>query len=217
MNPAAERHLAKAEGYLGKGKEFHQKAADEIIAAQKADPALGYREIGARLGYSKDWCQRLVTWRTSVSARDTPPFAYDSEDRPLRATRQTLREAPLEQVEQIIGELPPERQQAIAAAAGSGYHQARRDFEEKERNLTPAERKEREAGRATIDQYAGRISAPFTTLDIAGHLEQAREKLSELIEAHALSAEVMKPIDKANEEWQSEYEVASAMAGKETA
>jgi len=44
------------------------QAADEIIAAQEADPALSNREAGKRLGRSKDWVAKIVTWRTSGSA-----------------------------------------------------------------------------------------------------------------------------------------------------
>lgn len=70
-------HLAKARDYLARGEEFYARAADEIIAAQKADPTLGYREIGARLDRSEKWARMLVRWRTS--AEDPPPSPFGGE------------------------------------------------------------------------------------------------------------------------------------------
>src|SRR5262245_34996258 len=111
VNEAAEKHLVKAESYLAKGDGWYEKAADEIIAAQQADPALTQSEIGERFGRSRKWAGDLVAWRTSGKTSSSP---YSGTGRPHQdrtATRKMLREAPLEQVEQMIEELPRERKQ----------------------------------------------------------------------------------------------------------
>ena len=48
--------------------------------------------------------------------RDRTPYAFDSEERPLRAARQVLRDAPIEQVEQILVSLPEERRRQVQEA-----------------------------------------------------------------------------------------------------
>jgi hypothetical protein len=67
MNDVASKHLDKAEVYFAKGDSWYAKAADEIIAAQKADPRLSLREIGERFGKGHKWVGSIVTWRTSGS------------------------------------------------------------------------------------------------------------------------------------------------------
>lgn len=42
---------------------FH---AEEIIAAQKADPQLSNREIGEFFGHGAAWVTKIVQWSTSV-------------------------------------------------------------------------------------------------------------------------------------------------------
>lgn len=120
MNERAERHLVRAEKHLARGDEFYGKAADEIIAAQEADPQLSQREIGERFGRSARWVRDLVQWRTSGESTPTPwKGERSTAELNAMATRKVLRESPLEQVEQIISGLPEERQQAVAAAAGA--------------------------------------------------------------------------------------------------
>ena len=108
-----------------------------------------------------------------------------------RWLRTSLRDAPLEQVEQIISDLPAERQKAVAAAAGHEYLKARSDYETEERDRTPAERKEREAAGEALTQKVREASGGFAALGIAGHMEQALEELQEL---DSFTAENLRPI-----------------------
>lgn len=80
MSETSIDHLERAKEFIavaesGDAKiEAYRRAADEIRAAQSADPTMGLRAIGERLGRSRNWVGTLVTWRTSVTDPDTPPF-----------------------------------------------------------------------------------------------------------------------------------------------
>jgi hypothetical protein len=90
MNRKASKHLDKAVEYVAKGDEFYAKAADEILAAQKADSTLSNREIGERFDHSEAWVRELVRWRTSSTTSRTP---YSETGRPhqdLVATKKVL-------------------------------------------------------------------------------------------------------------------------------
>jgi hypothetical protein len=89
------KHLAKAKDYIGKGEGFYRKAADEIIAAQREDPSLGYRQIGEVLGRSDRWCNDLVKWRTSAKGSSPTPYggkelADKKDEEKTRAARTCL-------------------------------------------------------------------------------------------------------------------------------
>jgi hypothetical protein len=213
MTSEAQKHLDKAAKLLARGDNFYAQAADEIVAAQKSDSTLSNREIGATFGKSESWVRQLVTWRTSPSSSTPSPYAGQAEEINVRKTKQMLREAPLEQVEQIISSLPEDRKLAVAAAAGSGYHRERLKENERVKNLTPAEKKEIEAARAGITDPIDKALGGFTALGIVGHIEQATEDLSEMVANGAVTAESIYRIDQAHDLFVTELEVAKAMAG----
>lgn len=208
MNTAAERHLTKAKNYLDKGDEFYRKAKPEIEAALASGAT--QREVARFLSKSHTWVADVVAWDGKGTL-----YGKDTARRQQDMAKQYITEAPMEQVERIIEKLPRERQQAIAAAAGSGYHRARQEFEEKERNLTPAQRQEREANRQSINELGGRLVAPFASMTAADHLDSAREILTEMISTHSLSREVWEPISTALDALLTEAQVAAAMVGLE--
>jgi hypothetical protein len=214
MTSDAEKHLNKAERLLAKGDGFYAQAADEIIAAQKADTTLGNREIGKRFGRSESWVRKLVAWRTSASSSPTP-YGGEADAINVRKTKQLLREAPLEQVEQMISELPKDRQTAIRGALGDGYAQARQAEDERVKNQTPAERKEIEAAKEAIGEPVRKAVASFTALGVVGHLEQATEDLEQMIADQAVTPESIYRITQAHDRFVTELEVARAMAGLE--
>lgn len=113
MNKQAEQHLGRAEGFLARGEEFYRKAASEIIAAMEADPTLGQREVGERFGRSQKWVSELVRWSTSEQGTATP-WSEEKGAVAQRHTKSVLRNAPVEQVEKIVAELPTERLDEIA-------------------------------------------------------------------------------------------------------
>jgi leucyl aminopeptidase len=135
--------------------------------------------------------------------------------RDSRGARAVLRDAPLEQVERIISELPADRQRAIGAAAGQAYLQARQRHEDEEARMTPAQRREREATTAETGRSARSMAAGFATLGIVGHIEQATEELRELNADHSVTEEMARQIDQATNELVTEVEVAKGMAGLE--
>lgn len=119
MNKQAEKHLQRAEGLFARGDGFYHKAVEEIVAAQKADSTLSNREIGSRFGKTDSWVRSLVQWHTSADGRATP-FAGDTPQNranELAKTKRVLREAPLEQVEHIVGALPAKQAAKLAQAA----------------------------------------------------------------------------------------------------
>ena len=218
MNDQAERHLSKAEGYLAKGEEFYRKAAEEIRAAK--DAGATWIEIGDQLDRSSSWLKTIVTWAEDPANRGLRATPYGgekyAEKQAANHARRVLRDAPLEQVEQIIGELPPERQRAVAASAGHKYLSARQDLAEEEHRRTPAERKEREAAGQAITEAGRKATAGFLSLGIAGHLEQATEELREIVADSSITPGNLEPITNALRNFLSEYEVACAMAGLES-
>lgn len=213
MNTEAQRHIDKAASHIAKGEAFYRKAAEEIVAAQAADPTLGYREIGPLFDRSAKWVGDLVRWHTSGSTSSTPFASTGPRHQDRVATRKLLREGSLEEVEQMIAELPSERKQAIAAAAGHAYSQARRDHDEAARNRTPEEEEARQHARQDSTRSARQAVGTFTALGIVGHLEQATEELRELTADASLGPEAARRIERALEAFAQEFEFAKAMLG----
>jgi len=117
VNDQAAKHLAKAEGYLDKGDGWYRKAGEEILAAREAGAS--YAECGDRLGRSKSWCEKIAAWaKVPANGASAPtPFAEPGRDNPdLRGAKRILREAPLEQVETILGGISVQRRAALATA-----------------------------------------------------------------------------------------------------
>lgn len=123
MNEAAKQHLDNAIAYALRGDEYYAKCADEIIAAQEADPTIGLEQIAQRFGRSRRWVRALVTSRTNWQP-DAGPFAVDWE-RGSHATtaeieagaQKLLASKPLELVERMVEELPAKQAAAVATAA----------------------------------------------------------------------------------------------------
>jgi hypothetical protein len=80
----------------------------------------------------REMVREVVRWGTSSTPASTLYARGADDHRDRSAARKILREAPLEQVEQIIDELPAERKQAVAAAAGDSYAKARQEHNERE-------------------------------------------------------------------------------------
>jgi hypothetical protein len=218
MNQAAERHLTKAEGFLAKGEEFYRKAGEEIVAAQRADTTLSNREIGERFERSATWVRQIVTWVTTSQPGANAPIDWNRGSHATKkeieeGARRLLNDAPLEQVERLVSELPRDRAAAIGAAAGNRYMQARQQHDEREARLTPAERSardaERQEGRAAIAKAMG----GWNVFGIVNSLGHATEVLREMIEEHSIKEEHINHIEKATDEWLGELRVARAMAG----
>jgi plasmid maintenance system antidote protein VapI len=147
------------------------------------------------------------------ASRLTPESVQAASDR--RVAQRVLSTAPVELIERMVDTLPKERRQAIEAHFGDGYARARHHFEQRERNLTPAQRKEREAAQQTMSTYAGRALAPIKALSVANELNMATETLKELIADQSLTPEMIVEIERSLGEFQVELEVARAMAGLE--
>lgn len=109
-------HIARAKDYIAKGEDYYRKAADEIVSARKADPAITFRQIANEVGKSAGWVSALVQWRTNVQDPEHGPFGgaeenqarYERQARtaltdPVRR-RQAIAELPSEQIEEVIQE-----------------------------------------------------------------------------------------------------------------
>ena len=214
MNRAAKQHLAKAKEYLAKGEGFYHRAAKEIVAARDADPKVSNAEIGSWFGHTEKWVRQLMAWHASPTSRTSLPFEGD-KGRDASTTKKILRDAPLEQVERIISDLPRERQRAIGAVAGDAYMRVRQDHAEREAKSTEADRKQREAARSSIGQATGRMMSGFNAFGIANYLGQATEVLREMIEEHAVTRDGLEQIETAVQEFLTEYRVARGMVGLE--
>src|SRR4029077_8909877 len=105
--------------------------------------------------------------------------------------------------------------QEIEARFGDSYARVRRHFDERERNLTPVQRKEREAGRQAVNSYVGRALAQIKAMSAANYLALATETVKELIADQSLTPEMIEEIENSLHEFQTELEVARAMAGLE--
>jgi hypothetical protein len=116
VNEAASTHCRKAKEYVGRGEEYYRKAAAEMRAAK--DAGATWTEIADAIGRSDRWCERIVAWAESPgnTATDTSPWSEDTPRRQRDMARQVLREAPVEQIEQIMSDLPPERRAAVSRA-----------------------------------------------------------------------------------------------------
>lgn len=117
-------HLAQARECIAIGDAADAKtaayeaAADHIIAAQREDTTLSYREIGRQVGKSDVWVGQLVRWRTTANA-PSQPFSRpegETERRDQSTTKGVLATAEPEVVERIVADLPPERRDVVAGA-----------------------------------------------------------------------------------------------------
>jgi len=158
----------------------------------------------------------IINWLEAFDeggSRLTPRHQQAASDR--RVALRVLREQPVEIIERMVDELPRERRQEIEAHFGDGYARVRRNFEEHERNLTPAQRKEREAAGQAVSSSVGRALAPFKAMSAATHLGLATETLKELVADQSLTPEMIEEIERSLAEFLTELEVARAMAGLE--
>ena len=208
MNTSAEKHLAKAVEYAAKGEEYYRKTAEEILAAQAADPTLTQRQAGKVMGRSETWISEIL----SSFRRAEAPYSGSAyaERKAVNHTKKILREAPLEQVEQMIAELSDERKQALRAAVGDRYAQARHDYNTEQRHMTPAQREER---RAAGEAMTRPVVAWSTGMQLLSSLEGAHLYLRELIEGGEIPTETMLELGKWMRALNDEYQVARAMVG----
>jgi hypothetical protein len=118
MNREAQRHLDKAKSYIEKGDQFHRRAADEIIAAMKADPSLTQVQVGEWFGYSGKWVSDLVSWRTNEKGSSTKLYGgrelADKKD--LEKARRQAEQGPAEEIAEVVRKAikRPEVREAVA-------------------------------------------------------------------------------------------------------
>ena len=199
---------------------YRRSTEDKLViqremAALRDEHGWGPSRIAAEtdvpLATVKVW---LGAWDEAVRSgakvsRLTPTGFQAASDR--RVARRILESEPLEQVEQMIAGLPPERKKAIAAAAGHGYLGARQERDEAEARRTPAERREAELAGEELARPARQAVAGFASLGIVGHLEQATDELDELIGDASLTPDALRAIARADARWRERLELAEAM------
>jgi len=226
MRRPTAAHLVRAKDFADRGDvhatkagEFYAKAADEVIAARAEEP-LTWPEIAKKMGRSQTWCREIVTARqlkpaeTSIEVKwSRGSHATTAEIR--QGAKKLLAEAPMEQVERLLDDLPRDRLAAIGSAAGDEYMGRRHEYDEEQRSRTPAQEKELEATKSRIDTHVRTAISGLASMSIADHLDTATEMLNELVVDHSVSKEVLRVILKADGAWRAELEVAAAMAGIE--
>lgn len=215
-------HLDRAKAYLAiaesgdSKREAYKAAAEEIAAA--IDEGMTQAHVATGIGKSRTEVQRLLAWRKAGYRADTP---YLMDERAthraaLSHTRAILRDAPMEQIERIIDELPDERKRDIGAAAGDSYLGMRQEHDERRAARTPAEIKAAEARREQIMSSARRSVAGLSvTLGVVASLDAAREELAELNADNAVTPEMARQIDTALDAFIEEFRFARALLGEE--
>lgn len=209
---AARECIAIAESGDSK-RQAYERAAEHVAAA--IDEGMTQAHVATGIGKSRTEVQRLLRWRESGYEAATP-WLSDGEATTRAAkshTKKFLAEQPLEQVEQLIAGLPRDRQEAIGAAAGNTYLQARQDYREEKERMTPAERKEREAAGDAIIRPVREAAGGFASLGIAAHIEQATDDLRELVSDASLTREHITAIEEALDAFITEFQVARGMVG----
>lgn len=218
-------HLEQAKQYLtiaesGDSKREAYKLAAEEIVEHIAETSDSQTLVATKIGRDTGSVSRLLRWRKEGYPEGTTPFtmadpngSLPTQRAALSHTKKVLRDAPLEQVEQIIDELPEERKRAIKAAVGDDYARLLQNSAERERNMTEAQRQEIAAAQDSITEGGRRAVASFSTLGVVGHLEQATEELRELVSDQSLTLEMWREVEKALNELYEEAQVAAAMVG----
>lgn len=123
MTKGAEKHLVQARAYVERGEEFYRKAAEEIVAAQKADTTLSNREIGEWFGRSERWVRDVVRWSTSSESTPTP-YAEQQGAVAQRHAKSVLAKGDPEAVREIVGELDPGRARLLTEALAESHPHA---------------------------------------------------------------------------------------------
>jgi hypothetical protein len=206
MNKPAERHCAKAKAYIAKGDVFYRKAKPEIEAAIAEGAST--REVARYLARSHTWVQTVRDWDGEGTL-----YGKDTERRQIDQAKQVLREAPLEQIEQVFESIPEERRQAVLAAAGEIYAKARQDYVERERRKTPSEHAEREEARRDVRRFTDDLVNSFSPMTIINHLDAATEEFSAATQRGGLTYEQLRQIEEAHERWVAVLEFGRQMAG----
>lgn len=110
LTDEALRHVEKAKEYIAKGDQFYRRAKPEIEAAIAAGAT--QREVARTLARSHSWVQDVLAWDGEGTL-----YSKDTKDRMMRRAAQFLKEAPREEVEQVVISLPAERQGEIVVGA----------------------------------------------------------------------------------------------------
>jgi len=197
------------EGFVAVFRKYEGQPTDEKDAQNhvvKVTAASFARHMGIPTNTFRTWVKKSVNAAAGVTERERG-------DREERGARAVLRDAPLEQVEQIISTLPAERQRAIGAAAGHAYLGARQEHEEREGRLTPAQRKEREAQKREGREAMAKAMGGWNVASIVNSIDHATVLLQEMVEDHAVTENAITHIEKATDGLLAELRVARAMAG----
>lgn len=216
------------------------RSTNEIVAeikqlyGRRHEEKLQIQQDMAALRDEHSWTQRKIADATGISQPTVNNWlqAYDENlinlDQPARLTpratqkasdqrvaKRVLAEASSEEIEELIDDLPKEQREQLAAAAGHPRQKARSERKKKEQGRSEADKKAREANRSLIDDFAAALTSPFISASIVLLIEQATEKLHELIEGNAMTPDAEKEIAAALIDLNREFQVASAMSGVE--
>jgi hypothetical protein len=172
----------------------------EIVAALNADPTLGYHQIAKQMGKGRTWVGDLVRWNTSGRGHDKfqpTPFVGREEGgtRNLRGAKKLLREAPPEQIAEMLDS--PEIRANVSKALDSHYRERAAAASEKRRERrvedrggeeAHAEHEHRQRLAELVNVMRGAVSAlrfaasQAKGLDLEADDTGAADELAELVE-----------------------------------
>lgn len=163
--------------------------------------------------------QWLRAFDEEVSAGSTEVSRLTPKDLQARSDRavavRVLKEASPDEVMELVSRLPAASQRRLAAATGDSYAEVRASFEDRERRLTPAERRERRDAAEALTRPIREATAGFQALGVIGHLEQATSELHEITADGSLTAKLVRGIARARDAFNAELEMASRLVGIE--
>lgn len=218
MSRSTNELVAEIKTLYGRRHEERLQIQKDMVVLRD-DYKWTVRKIAEATGITKSTVDRwLLAYDEGLSqvgqtGRLTPQATQDASDR--RVAKRVIADAPLELIEQLLDELPDERREEVAAVAGHRRSKARVERSKKEKAMTPAQLKAREANRSVIDDFAAALTSPFISASIVLLIEQATDKLRELVAGNAMTSEAEKEIAAALIDLNREFQVASAMAGVE--
>lgn len=194
---SAVDHLARAREFLAIAesenakREAYRMAAIEVVAAiaEGATQVL----VATSTGKSQQYISKLIQWHDAGFETETP-WLMDKQATSRAAlshTKKTLRNAPLEQIERIVDDLPIAQRARIAQAAlaveGMSDEMLRNPDQSSAVTLVSAQiarqREERSKQNKSRNRNAGGISGVAANVnfivDVIGNLNSAQRDLAE--------------------------------------
>lgn len=208
-----ERAILQAED---SAEDARWAQAEEVV--RRLDLGETQREVAAswanlRTGqsYSQVHVQRMAKiWRDNRSYQGQKPFSEiysmvsNSSQAPQREAQAPRSVETAERLVQNLAKAPGDVQDAVF----HGLREVRAG-----QYVPPAERKAREAAAHEATKPLRQAVGAFAGMKIVSLLDEAKDELREIVESDSLDAAALRKIERADESWNEELEVARATLG----